>query len=721
MILLLKSKFVWHEKEKTGYESVRSELHPEIERLFLERALGDIDDLKAETKNEGVWHDPFKFKDMQLVIDRIKKAITDGEAILVYGDYDADGVTSTALLIKALRCLGADAHFYIPHRFFEGYGPNADAFTQAVRDGYKLIITVDCGITGITEAEILKENDVDLIIIDHHHPKEKIPYAIAIIHPEYDENYPFNHLAGAGVTLKVVEALRNGQLEDDDYMLAMFGTIGDVVNLINENRSIVKKGLSAFRKTTSPSVLALLQVAEINQYDVDETTVGYNVCPRLNAPGRMDDANMVVEFLLAEDQLAAMAYAQELEIMNSQRKLVTSEITEAAIELAKMKELDNLKALVLYQPDWHEGVLGIVASKLVEQFAKAVVVLTNSEEDSIKGSARSPAGLDLLSALIANEDLLIRYGGHENAAGLLLAAANLEALELGLNEALASSTVARTMTVDLQMELEELDFKWLADVAYLAPFGQGNKRPVVKLSSVQIKHVKRIGATHEHLKFMMYTEKSSIDTIFFGGAKTFIYLTPEAKFDVLCEIEINEWNGNKKLQARIIDIKCDAHQLLDLRNQKLDAEFGTRIDDGFVIDRIFDSKESLKTAYLASGARNVVLKRVEAMTMPSRLQFVFVYQTAKAYAPFQLTPDIITFFEKGGIPKAMLLFIVRVFTEVELFDYDATGVVSLNEANKKVDFKLATSYINRAAKVALHEFLELQTADEILKFMIGEE
>jgi len=446
---VLKSKFVWNEREEATYESVGSGWHPEVERLFLERGLGDVDALKNGEKIEKFLYDPFKFKEMQMAVDRIKQAVTEHESILVYGDYDADGTTSTAILIRALRHLGANANFYIPHRFFEGYGPNADAFMQVVGEGYQLIITVDCGIAAMAEAEMLKEHGVDLIIIDHHQPKEEIPHATAIIHPEYDDNYPFNHLAGAGVTLKVAEALRDGELEDDDYMLAMFGTIGDVVDLVGENRSIVKKGLTACRKTTLPGVLALLRAADLNQYDVDATMVAFAICPRLNAPGRMDDASMVVELLLAEDELMAAEYAREVDAMNSERKAITTQIQEAAFKLAEAKELDQLKALVLYAPDWHEGVLGSVASKVMDKYGKAVVVLTDDDEGQIKGSARAPVGFDILSALVANEDLLAKYGGHESAAGLTLATRDPNELELGLNRALEQSTAVKAMTIDM--------------------------------------------------------------------------------------------------------------------------------------------------------------------------------------------------------------------------------------------------------------------------------
>ena len=719
MILLLKSKFEWKDLEHTVYESSEG-VHPEIERLFLSRNLGTVADLKKNSKVHDIWHDAFWFKEMKNTVDRINSAIKNQESMLIYGDYDADGCTSTALLVKALRQLGANVSYYIPHRFFEGYGPNEDAFLQAVDQGYQLIITVDCGITAVVEAQILKENEVDLIIVDHHQAKTEIPDALAIIHPEFDENYPFNFLAGAGVVLKLVEALKDKKLDADDYMLAMFGTVGDVVDLVDENRTIVKRGLSALQKTSSPGVLALLATSDVNQYEADETTVAFAICPRLNAPGRMDEASMVVELLLADDPYMAGEYAKEIEMMNTERKAATTQITEEAIKLAQAKPLENLKVLVLYQPHWHEGVLGIVASKVADKFGKAVLVLTNSDEDQIKGSARSPDGFDIMEALRANEDLLAKYGGHESAAGLTLATDDLSKLEKGLNDVFANRQMVKSVTVDMALTLKELDLKWLSDLDHLAPFGQGNQRPVVKFTGIQIKNVKRIGTTHQHLKFTMYDHLSSLDSIFFNGAPAFIYLTANAKFDVLCEIELNEWNGNQKLQARIIDLKCDEIQLLDLRNQQLDAEFSPMIKDGFVIDRVFDSKEMLRLAFKESGSQNVVLKPLEKMTMPAREKFIFVFKAVKKHAPFTLTREIVNFFEKENISKAMLGFIIRVFTEIGLMSYE-NGVVALCESSEKMDYKMAPSYKNRQARVVVHEFLELGGADEILKYMIGDE
>ena len=713
---MLKSKFVWNELNNTPHKSQASGLHPEIERLFLNRNLGCIDALKEGRPFDNIWHDPFKFKDMQKVVDRVNQAIEKDESILVYGDYDADGTTSTAILVRTLRQLGARTSFYIPHRFFEGYGPNEESFMQAIGEGHSLVIAVDCGISAINEANLLKEHDVDYIIIDHHHPKEEIPHAYALIHPEFDKNYPFDYLAGAGVSLKVAEALKGGQLDDDDYVLAMFGTIGDVVILIDENRTIVKRGLSCIRKTKSPGIQALLKVSGVNQYEADETAVGFGICPRLNAPGRMDDASVVVELLLADDEYIAKEYASDVDNANNERKTITSEISKQAVLQAEEKEIDKLKALVLYSPDWHEGVLGIVASKIVEKYGKAVVVLAMGDEGLIKGSARAPGGLNILDALIANDHLLAKYGGHESAAGMTLSTLNPNELEIGLNIALENSKVVNSMNCDLLMELDELDFKWYEDVQKLSPFGQGNKRPIVKITDVYIKNVKRIGATHEHLKFHVYKDKISFDAIFFGGAKTFVYLTPETKFSLLCEIEINEWNNNKKLQIRIIDIKCDELQLFDLRNQKSESEFSDLIKHSFVIDQLYDTLELLKSAYLESGFGDVVLTKLGVYSMPTRNQFIFVFQAVKNNGPFALTPEIINYFEKAEIPQPMLVFVIRVFYEVGLFNYNE-GIISINNIETKVDYTASASYINRKAKSLVHEFLELSTPSEILNFV----
>ena len=713
---MLKSKYVWQEQDTVKYEQQGSGIHPEIERLFIERNLGTIDDLKGVTSAEPVWHDPYSFPDMGIAVDRIKQAVESQEKILIYGDYDADGTTATAIMVKALRQLGANVSYYIPHRFFEGYGPNVDAFMNAVSEDYQLIITVDCGISAIEEALFLKDQGVDLIISDHHAIKNDLPEALAILHPEISDDYPFDYLAGAGVALKIAEALKDGQLDDEDYMLAMFGTVGDIVALVDENRTLVKRGLEAFKTTKNFGVIELMRIAEINQYEVDETTVGFAICPRLNAPGRMDDAAVVVDLLLSDDEFMAAEYARMIEELNNERKETTNEIVASAKKKLNQRDLTNLKVVVLHDSNWHEGVLGIVASKIVDLYSVAAVVLTDDEQGFLKGSARAPQGIDILQALTNNESLLLRYGGHTAAAGMTLATKDPKELEHGLNQALKSNEIVQKIDVDMVVDLVDLDLKWLSELERLSPFGQANKRPIVKLTDVLISDVKRIGATGEHLKFMVQNKSHYLEAIFFSGAKKFIYLTPESKFDLLCEVEENEWNGNKKIQLRIIDIACSEIQFLDLRNQKIELEFGPEIKEAFVIDRLYDSKNELLEKYQNAGFQNIVLKSFSNLTMPTREQFGFVYKTIKEHAPFTMNQAIIEFFFKAGIGQAMLTFIIKVFVETELICYN-DSTVNRNEVTGKIEFESAQSYKMRSEKVVLSEFLELATPNEILEFL----
>jgi len=718
---LLKSKFVWNEERDNTYEPIDCGIHPEIQRLFLTRGLGSVEGLIGEIKQPLIWHDPNLFTDMIKCSERIRQAMDNGERILVYGDYDADGITSTVLLIRTLRSLGVHADYYIPHRFFEGYGPNEDTFMSAIGEGYQLIITVDCGIVSLDEANLLKEHGVDLIVVDHHQWKKELPTAIGIIHAEYDENYPFNDLAGVGVTLKLVEALKEGKLDDEDYVLAMLGTIGDVVPLIGENRTIVIRGLEAIKDATLPGLLALFDVADVNAFNVDETTVGFSICPRLNAPGRMDDASLAVDLLLSDDLQVAKQLAKEVESLNNERKRVTKIIIDEALQQGSKKYVTGKKVLVLYDPNWHEGVLGIVASKVVDTFGIAVAMLTDSEDEEglVKGSARAPLGFNLLGALEANADLMLKFGGHAVAAGLSLEAEAIEALEEGLNATLSSSQVVNEMVVDLALTISEINLDFLSQMEILAPFGQNNKRPIVKLTDVKIVDVRRIGKNYEHLKFVIKEGENTVDAIFFDGASTTVYLTPEVNFDVCCELDINEWNGKRSIQARIVDIKCDHPQLIDLRNQKLADEFANQVEEAFVIDTSFDSKEALRLAYENSGFQNVVLKKMDVVTMPTREQFGFVFKTLKQHAPFNLNRDVITFFEREGIPEDLLKFVVQVFAEVRILTNEG-GQITLCELSEKVVFTNSETYQRRASKVEAYEFIDLTNRKEILTYLLGQ-
>ena len=664
---------------------------------------------------------------MSKIITRINEAIDQGEPILIYGDYDADGVTGTSILVRCLRELGALVDYYIPNRFYEGYGPNEDAFMQAIADGYQLVITVDNGIAGVDEAEILLEHGVDLIITDHHQVKETLPRAYAILHPELDENYPFHHLSGAGVALKVAEALLQEVIPEDFYAIAMLGTIGDVVPLIDENRSIVKRGLAALRETEIEGLNAMMDLAGTEKSEVTEVNVGFELCPRLNAPGRMDEAALSVECLIAESEEEAKLIADQIESFNSERQKVTQKVLEEATKLVDAKTLAKKKVVILYSPNWHEGILGIVAGRLAKQWQKAVFVVTDDHEGFLKGSARAVEGYHLFELLNKCQDLIERFGGHALAAGITFAPENLQALEDKMNELLQEVEVTPSLQVDLSLPLADLNISFVEQLSILAPFGEGNRPPVIELKNVYVKNVKPIGNKLQHLKFTLYQEKHSVDVIAFNQAPLAMYLTPDTLFSFVGEAKINEWNGNRSVQFHFIDVLCNEFQLIDLRNRqayeqrKDQLQLATtytnaaEIDDieTLVINQLPSSKEELMTLITRKKPGNIVIAPLESnVTFAPREKFVSVYKVVKQHGPITLNHQMINYFMRLGISKNELLFILQVFFEVELVIIKNGSVFPTDSVTKR-DLAEAPTYQSQKAKLEMLEFFELTTWSEL--------
>ena len=709
------------------YDSQTTVLNPAIEQLVLARQLATAESLDTFAKEETIHHDPFLFSEMSKIITRINEAIDQGEPILIYGDYDADGVTGTSILVRCLRELGALVDYYIPNRFYEGYGPNEDAFMQAIADGYQLVITVDNGIAGVDEAEILLEHGVDLIITDHHQVKEKLPRAYAILHPELDENYPFHHLSGAGVALKVAEALLQEVIPEDFYAIAMLGTIGDVVPLIDENRSIVKRGLAALRETEIEGLNAMMDLAGTEKSEVTEVNVGFELCPRLNAPGRMDEAALSVECLIAESEEEAKLIADQIESFNSERQKVTQKVLEEATKLVDAKTLAKKKVVILYSPNWHEGILGIVAGRLAKQWQKAVFVVTDDHEGFIKGSARAVEGYHLFELLNKSQDLIERFGGHALAAGITFAPENLKALEDKMNELLQEVEVIPSLQVDLSLPLSDLNVSFVEQLSILAPFGEGNRSPVIEVKNVYVKNIKPIGNKLQHLKFTLYQDKHSVDAIAFNQAPLAMYLTPDTLFSFVGEAKINEWNGNRSVQFHFIDVLCNEFQFIDLRNRqayeqrKDQLQLATtytnaaEIDDieTLVINQLPSSKEELMTLITRKKPGNIVIAPLESnVTFAPREKFVIVYKVVKQHGPITLNHQMINYFMRLGISKNELLFILQVFFEVELVIIKNGSVFPTDSVTKR-DLAEAPTYQSQKAKLEMLEFFELTTWSEL--------
>ncbi len=709
------------------YDSQTTVLNPAIEQLVLARQLATAESLDTFAKEETIHHDPFLFSEMSKIITRINEAIDQGEPILIYGDYDADGVTGTSILVRCLRELGALVDYYIPNRFYEGYGPNEDAFMQAIADGYQLVITVDNGIAGVDEAEILLEHGVDLIITDHHQVKETLPRAYAILHPELDENYPFHHLSGAGVALKVAEALLQEVIPEDFYAIAMLGTIGDVVPLIDENRSIVKRGLAALRETEIEGLNAMMELAGTEKSEATEVNVGFELCPRLNAPGRMDEAALSVECLIAESEEEAKLIADQIESFNSERQKVTQKVLEEATKLVDVKTLAKKKVVILYSPNWHEGILGIVAGRLAKQWQKAVFVVTDDHEGFIKGSARAVEGYHLFELLNECQDLIERFGGHALAAGITFAAENLKALEDKMNELLQEVEVTSSLQVDLSLPLADLNISFVEQLSILAPFGEGNRPPVIELKNVYVKNVKPIGNKLQHLKFTLYQDKHSVDVIAFNQAPLAMYLTPDTLFSFVGEVKINEWNGNRSVQFHFIDVLCNEFQFIDLRNRQAYEQRKDQLQlatmytnateadeiETLVINQLPNSKEELMTLITRKKPGNIVIAPLESnVTFAPREKFVIVYKVVKQHGPITLNHQMINYFMRLGISKNELLFILQVFFEVELVIIKNGSVFPTDSVTKR-DLAEAPTYQSQKAKLEMLEFFELTTWSEL--------
>ncbi|MDB8552835.1 single-stranded-DNA-specific exonuclease RecJ [Turicibacter sanguinis] len=732
---MLKSNFLWQWSESIGELELgfNSNLRDEVKQLILNRHLASEKSIDTFLSGEGPLYDPFLFSDMKKSVDRINKAIENQEPILIYGDYDADGVTGTSILMRALRGLGAIVDYYIPNRFYEGYGPNEDAFMQAISDGYKLIITVDNGISGLLEADILPPYGVDLIITDHHQPKECHPNAFSIIHPELDSSYPFHQLSGAGVALKLAQALIGDGLSEEYFAIAALGTIGDVVPLSDENRYIVKRGLEAIRRSELCGLNALMNEAKIDKSEVDEVNVGFEICPRLNAPGRMDEAALAVELLISDDEMEAALIATQIESFNLERQKVTQKVLDQASTLMTPKQLEDKKVVLLYQPNWHEGILGIVAGRLSKLWQKAVFVLTDDHDGFVKGSARAVEGYHLFDLLNQNEDLIERFGGHALAAGITLAPENIQPLEDKLNADLRGIKIQPMQRVDLNLSLEKIDLGLVEDLAVLAPYGEGNRPPVIGIEQVKVKNIKAIGNKLQHLKFTIYDEAHQLDAIAFNKADLMIYLTPDTLFDFIGEIKINEWNGNRTVQFHVVDVKCDEFQLLDLRNKQvyeqnreklIHATLYSEVTETseistLIIDKIPSSKEQLWALIKEHPIQNIVLAPLpNHVTFAPREKFITVYKLVKQHSPIHLNDQMYSYFMRIGISKNELLFILQVFFEIELVIIKNGSVFSTDYQMKR-DLSEAPTYQSQQSKLLMLEFFELTTWSELKNSFIN--
>lgn len=540
-------------------------------------------------------HDPFLLRDMDKAVSRILYAVKNKEKIRIYGDYDVDGVTSVSLLFLYLRSKGADAGYYIPSRAGEGYGVSRTAVEAFAREGVRLVITVDTGITACSEAEYASELGMDMIITDHHECHSCIPAAAAVINPRRpDSVYPFREMAGVGVAFKLICALEQtsdpagyggcGQLCEKYADLVAIGTIADVMPLVGENRLIVSAGLRSMEAQARPGIAALLKTAATSgdrsarayhRRRINSSLVGFVIAPRINAAGRITNASKAVELFLTDSQAKADEIAQELCRTNSERQNQEQKIISEAFEMIRTgHDFKKDRVIVLAQDDWHHGIIGIVASRITEHFGLPSVLIS-FEGDTGKGSGRSVKGLNLVEALHACGDLLIKYGGHELAAGLSIERGMTEEFKRRINEYAArmmpEEDPAVTVPVDALLTASDLTIRQAGELRLLEPYGVGNPAPVFMLSGAVLEEVVPVGG-NRHSRIQLRADGELFGGIFFGSDPRSLDLYPGDRADILFNLDINEFQNSQSVQLVIRDISLCEDRCAELARQKIRYE-----------------------------------------------------------------------------------------------------------------------------------------------------
>lgn len=551
------------------------QLSPLLTQLLIQRGIDSVEKAKQYLDPQlAELRDPFELHDMQKAVDRIQAAVANGEKIVIYGDYDADGITSTAVMYETLDEVGAQVEFFIPNRFTDGYGPNLDEYQRLIDGGAQLIITVDNGVSGAKEIEYANSRGVDVVITDHHELPEKLPEAAAIVHPKYPgSEYAGGDLSGVGVAFKTAWALTE-EFPQEMLDLVAIGELADLVDVTGENRALITWGLKQLRQGMRPGLHQLVKLAKLNEDQLSDQDVGFGIAPRLNALGRIDDANEGVLLLTTMDDREGKEIAQEVENANQTRQQLVAKITDEALRQARASENTDRSTLLLLGHEWHQGVLGIVASRVVEETGKPTIVASVNDGDEIaKGSGRSHDGFDLFEALQKHRDLMTAFGGHAQACGMSFNVDQVDQLRAALEQEAKAQGLAESgpIKLDLAASLspDDVNENLYDQLQRLAPFGPGNPEPVFAIHADRINNVKTMGKQQEHLKFELRGQKNSAAVVAFGKADLAPLLLAGVPVTIAATLGINEWHGKRTAQLMLKDIKTQGTAILDQRTRQL--------------------------------------------------------------------------------------------------------------------------------------------------------
>lgn len=530
-------------------------------------------------------HDPTLLHDMDKAVERIEQAVEKQEQITIYGDYDADGITSTSLMYETLLSIGANVNYYVPNRFTDGYGPNMDAYQRLIDNGTQLFITVDNGVSGKNVIDKVIAAGVDVVITDHHELPADLPNAVAIVHPRYPgSNYPFPDLSGVGVAFKVAWAL-TGEFPVEELDLVAIGEIADVVNVTDENHALISYGIQQLRQGMRPGLAALMKLADIKANNLTDQDIGFGIAPRLNALGRIADANDGVKLLTSLDENESQKLAKEVDQANKERQNLVADIMKEAEKQANSSANQQKKTLLIVGKGWHQGVLGIVASRIMNETGKPTIVASTDQNNPtlIKGSGRSVDSFNLFNALEAHRELFITFGGHPAACGLSFDQKNIVPLQIALEEEAVKQkfdpTVKQPLPIAMKLVPADVTQQLYNDIQRVAPFGPGNMEPVFELNNVKVVDVKTMGQEHQHLKFSIVSDKKNLTVVAFGqGNLATLLSAPTGQINLAVKVSLNEWRGKKSVQLMLEDLQINGTVIIDERTNKLTPQLFSSSD-----------------------------------------------------------------------------------------------------------------------------------------------
>ena len=679
-------------------------------------------------------HDPYELHDMDKAVTRIRQAIENYEQILIYGDYDADGMTSASIVKEALEQLGAECQVYLPNRFTDGYGPNASVYKYFIENqGVSLIVTVDNGVAGHEAIELAQSMGVDVIVTDHHSMPEVLPDAYAIVHPEHPEaEYPFKHLAGCGVAFKLATALLE-EVQVELLDLVAIGTIADMVSLTGENRILVKYGLSVLKNTQRIGLQELFKIAGIQENEVDEETVGFQIAPRLNALGRLDDPNPAIELLTGFDEEEARDIALMINQKNDERKEMVQHIYDEAKFMIDPKK----PVQVLAGKGWNPGVLGIVAGRLLEELHQPVIVL-NIENGLAKGSARSIEAVDIFEALDPHRDLFVAFGGHAGAAGMTLEASKLEALSQVLVAYIEDNQVdlstKNELFLDEELSLPDLTLETLKNFEKLAPFGMDNKKPVFYLKDFNVENARTMGAGNTHLKLKISQANVAFEVVAFGLGNLATEFSQTKNLELAVTLSVNKWNGQTSLQLMLVDARVNGIQLFNIRGKnaplpenvpvlRFSEEMPNLGKSRAVV--VYDLPERLNQLkviiqqghFEAIYFKNEIAQPYYLTGFGTRDQFAKLYKTIYQFPEFDIRYKLKELAAYLKIDPILLIKMIQIFEELDFVTIQ-DGVMQVNKKAEKKAIENSHIYQELKKTVKEQELMALGTVQEIYDYLI---